>query len=154
VTGLVDSKLHGQKKTMFQKALDLGLPASFVELRHEATHRELPSLVVLRSAAQRSLEWLWDYYWAKIDYSPVPAPGPASSNQINDVRALKEAVRRCLGQMRQEEKTEPQRKKRKLQHDNFLIQQLISICKNHDQGAFALTRILLEENILIPTERT
>lgn len=154
VTGLVDSKLHGQKKTMFQKALDLGLPASFVELRHEATHRELPSLVVLRSAAQRSLEWLWDYYWAKIDYSPVPAPGPASSNQIDDVRALKEAVRRCLGQMRQEEKTEPQRKKRKLQHDNFLIQQLISICKNHDQGAFALTRILLEENILIPTERT
>lgn len=137
---------------MFQKAIDLGLPASFVELRHEATHRELPSLVVLRSAAQRSLEWLWDYYWAKIDYSAVPALGP--SDQINDIRPLKEAVRRCLDQMRQAEKTEPPRKKRKFQHDNFFTQQLISICKNYDQGAFALTKILLEENKLIPTERT
>ncbi|KAL2011451.1 hypothetical protein VTN00DRAFT_4169 [Thermoascus crustaceus] len=152
VTGLVDSKLHGQKKTMFQKAIDLGLPASFVELRHEATHRELPSLVVLRSAAQRSLEWLWDYYWAKIDYSAVPALGP--SDQINDIRPLQEAVRRCLDQIRQAEKSEPPRKKRKFQYDNFFTQQLISICKNHDQGAFALTKILLEENTLVPTERT
>lgn len=54
---------------MFQRAMDLGIPASFVELRHEATHRELPSLVVLRSATQRSLQWLWDNYWAKISAS-------------------------------------------------------------------------------------
>ena len=46
----------------------LGVPASFVELRHEATHRDLPSLVVLRNAAQRSLDWLWEFYWAKLDY--------------------------------------------------------------------------------------
>src|SRR5436190_18765639 len=66
VTGLVDSKIHGKKQTMYQKAVTLGLPATFVELRHEATHRDLPSLVVLRSAAQRSLEWLWQFYWVKV----------------------------------------------------------------------------------------
>ncbi|KAL3473081.1 Las1-like protein, partial [Aspergillus californicus] len=56
VTGLVDSKLHGgPRKTMFARAMDLGLPASFVELRHEATHRELPSLTVLRDSTVRSL---------------------------------------------------------------------------------------------------
>ncbi|KAI5302644.1 rRNA-processing protein las1 [Ascosphaera pollenicola] len=64
VTGLVDSKLYGPRMTMYQKAMTLGLPASFVELRHEATHRELPSLSVFREAARRSLDWLWDFYWA------------------------------------------------------------------------------------------
>ncbi|KZZ90985.1 cell morphogenesis protein Las1 [Ascosphaera apis ARSEF 7405] len=64
VTGLVDSKLYGPRMTMYQKAMTLGLPASFVELRHEATHRELPSLSVFREATRRSLDWLWDFYWA------------------------------------------------------------------------------------------
>lgn len=48
---------------MYQVAKDISLPASFVELRHQATHDDLPSLVVLRRATARALEWLWDYYW-------------------------------------------------------------------------------------------
>lgn len=48
---------------MYQVAKEIDLPASFVELRHQATHEDLPSLVVLRRATVRALEWLWDYYW-------------------------------------------------------------------------------------------
>lgn len=48
---------------MYQVAKEIDLPASFVELRHQATHEDLPSLVVLRRATARALEWLWDYYW-------------------------------------------------------------------------------------------
>lgn len=48
---------------MYQVAKEIDLPASFVELRHQATHEDLPSLVVLRRATTRALEWLWDYYW-------------------------------------------------------------------------------------------
>ena len=48
---------------MYAKAQQIGLPAVFVDLRHEATHGDMPSLSNLRNAAQRALQWLWDDYW-------------------------------------------------------------------------------------------
>lgn len=51
---------------MYSIAKSIGLPATYVELRHQATHEELPSLTKLRIATQKALRWIWDYYWAKI----------------------------------------------------------------------------------------
>ena len=48
---------------MYAKAQEIGLPAGFVELRHEAAHGEMPSLEVLREAARRAVGWLWEDYW-------------------------------------------------------------------------------------------
>ncbi|KAF6843808.1 las1-like protein [Colletotrichum musicola] len=48
---------------MYSVAKTIGLPATFVELRHQATHEQLPSLAKLRSAARKALEWIWTYYW-------------------------------------------------------------------------------------------
>ncbi|KAL9579187.1 MAG: hypothetical protein Q9212_005255 [Teloschistes hypoglaucus] len=48
---------------MYDKARELGLPSSLVELRHEAIHGEMPSLVVLRQAAMKSFDWLKNDYW-------------------------------------------------------------------------------------------
>ncbi|KAL4891278.1 beta-lactamase-like protein [Aspergillus ambiguus] len=163
VTGLVDSKLHGQRKTMFQRAVDLGLPASFVELRHEATHRELPSLTVLRNATQRSLEWLWDYYWAKTDLTTVLAPEvvaaepsdePADGEDLEPAKAL---VKTSLDQLfvKGGETTDPPRKKRKVQQQlSSVATQLGSICRSCSKGAVALSRVLLNESVLVPSGRT
>lgn len=49
---------------MYDVAKSVGLPATFVELRHQATHEQLPSLSRLREAAERGLEWMWEHYWA------------------------------------------------------------------------------------------
>ncbi|KNG80658.1 hypothetical protein ANOM_011148 [Aspergillus nomiae NRRL 13137] len=146
VTGLVDSKLHGQRKTMFQRAIDLGLPASFVELRHEATHRELPSLTVLRNAAQRSLEWLWDYYWAKIDLNAGFAPDGVD----DDIEPVKTAVRACLAQVTGETgASEPPRKKRRVQVLSGVATQLVSVCKSSAKGAAAVSGVLVEDEVLV-----
>ena len=40
-----------------------GLPRVLVDIRHEATHNELPSLALLRLAAGRALDWLRVNYW-------------------------------------------------------------------------------------------
>lgn len=48
---------------MYSIAKSIGLPASFVELRHQCTHEELPSLQKLRSATDKSLQWIWEHYW-------------------------------------------------------------------------------------------
>jgi hypothetical protein len=41
----------------------LGLPGWIVELRHDATHKQLPSLSVLRAAGEFLLEWYYSQYW-------------------------------------------------------------------------------------------
>jgi hypothetical protein len=48
---------------MFDVSKGIGLPESFVELRHRITHEELPSLTELRRAIQDALLWLWNDYW-------------------------------------------------------------------------------------------
>ena len=64
VTGLVDSEQDSfHKQSMYNRARQLNLPASLVELRHEITHGEIPSLVVLRQSTLRSLDWLRHDYW-------------------------------------------------------------------------------------------
>lgn len=51
---------------MYSIAKTIGLPATFVELRHQSTHEQLPSLAKLRTAARKALMWIWDYYWKQL----------------------------------------------------------------------------------------
>ena len=39
------------------------MPRILVDARHEAAHNELPSLSLLRLAAEQALAWLTEYYW-------------------------------------------------------------------------------------------
>lgn len=48
---------------MYDTAKQIGLPASFVDYRHDAIHGDLPSLIVFREAARNALDWLWNDYW-------------------------------------------------------------------------------------------
>jgi hypothetical protein len=43
----------------------MGLPRTLVDLRHEATHKELPSLATLRLAVHAALQWLRQSYWER-----------------------------------------------------------------------------------------
>lgn len=64
VNGLVDPSQQGTfADSIFSIARTIGLPGWIVELRHEATHNQLPSLIVLRSAARHLLEWYHVNYW-------------------------------------------------------------------------------------------
>ena len=41
------------------------MPRVLVDVRHEAAHNELPSLPVLRLAADHALAWLRHFYWER-----------------------------------------------------------------------------------------
>ena len=121
VTGFVDTKLgHKQRKTMYQKAKAIGLPASYVELRHEATHIDLPPLVVLRRVTERSLQWLWDYYWKhtdvqteKLDAFEIPAFKDGSEKLKEKLRIiLLTHVKACVND-RRAARSEEKRKRTK-----------------------------------------
>lgn len=66
-------------KSMASLATQLGLPLWFIELRHAATHEDLPSLEVLQSASKQALDYLHNTYWlpalsskaAPVDAAPL-----------------------------------------------------------------------------------
>lgn len=67
---------------MYAVAKSVGLPATFVELRHQATHEQLPSLVRLRVAAEKARQWIWGYYWKHLDAGTVVSDASQARKDI------------------------------------------------------------------------
>lgn len=108
MTGLLDSNQDKQRKmSMYAVAKSVGLPATFVELRHQATHEQLPSLTRLRAAAQSALDWIWEYYWRHLvdDADEAAAPGGRGEGGVSG--ACRDLVKECLAA--EEEDTEARR---------------------------------------------
>ncbi|KAK1778327.1 Las1-like-domain-containing protein [Copromyces sp. CBS 386.78] len=85
VTGLLDSHQDKQRKmSMYGVAKSVGLPATFVELRHQATHEQLPSLTRLRTAAKKGLGWIWEYYWKHLPEVEDGANGEGVKGEMGE----------------------------------------------------------------------
>lgn len=84
VNGLVDPLQNGAyARSIASIAIQLGLPLWLVELRHAATHEDLPSLELLRDAARDSLSWLLHNY-----FLPTLNPSTVSQAQATQLRPL------------------------------------------------------------------
>lgn len=83
VNSIVDSyQTGGFAQSIAVIAQRIGLPLWFVELRHAATHEELPSLDVCREATRHALQWLDDNFWIpQLFLGPAPVGGTAASMQ-------------------------------------------------------------------------
>lgn len=89
VTGLLDGyqdKKH--KLSMFSIAKNIGLPATFVELRHQCTHEELPSLGKLRGACGRSLDWIWRQYWSSLEGKDKSSGSDEELESVDDLSTV------------------------------------------------------------------
>ncbi|KAK2461696.1 hypothetical protein APHAL10511_006159 [Amanita phalloides] len=83
VNGFVDPLQYGAyARPIASIAHQLGLPHWLVELRHASTHDELPSLELLRDAANESMTWLLHNYF-------LPTLNPSSArSQRNPLQSL------------------------------------------------------------------
>ncbi|EWG48113.1 hypothetical protein FVEG_08017 [Fusarium verticillioides 7600] len=89
VTGLLDGHQDKQRKqSMYSIAKTIGLPATFVELRHQSTHEQLPSLAKLRTAAKKALLWIWEYYWKQLGEDNSDACRKTVLRSVPGVRAV------------------------------------------------------------------
>lgn len=67
VNGVLDPFQQGQyASALVNIAKVVGLPLSFVEIRHAATHEELPSLEALRQLVLDAQAWLYTHFWLEL----------------------------------------------------------------------------------------
>ncbi|TFK36790.1 Las1-like-domain-containing protein [Crucibulum laeve] len=89
VNGLVDPlQLGAYARSIASIANQLGLPPWLVELRHAATHEEMPSLEVLREATRQSMLWILHNY-----FLPTINPSVRSQSQPVPLRPLAPILR-------------------------------------------------------------
>ena len=159
MTGLLDSEQDAKYKvSMYAKAKQIKLPASFVELRHEATHGDLPSVVVFRRAAEKSLDWLWNDYWKYLDVR-------SGNLDEDDIDAFKEgreklkekfrAVLRDYSEVREDVTKATSHKDTVMLADltNEICLELVKICKNERLVIAELVKVFLEYRMMIPSAR-
>ena len=160
VTGLLDSEQDSRYKvSMYAKAKQIGLPDSFVELRHEATHGDLPSLIVFRRAVERSLDWLWKDYWRYLGIRS----GNLDEDEIDAFKEgrekLKEKLRSVLRNYSKACVDIIMTKGRKdvampAEVTDKVCLELVRVCKNERLVIAELVKVLLEYEMLIPGSRT
>jgi ribosomal biogenesis protein LAS1 len=64
VNGITDSLQRGKVAASVSGLADsAGLSRLLVDIRHAATHNELPTLASLRLGARHALQWLAAQYW-------------------------------------------------------------------------------------------
>ncbi|KAI8074857.1 Las1-like-domain-containing protein [Gongronella butleri] len=81
---LEDSQQKGYfARSLYVIAQQIGLPLHFVQIRHAATHEDLPSLTVLRRASRQALQWLYNTYWcAQIKPDTLHTVSAATMDEI------------------------------------------------------------------------
>ncbi|KAJ7102316.1 Las1-like-domain-containing protein [Mycena belliarum] len=98
VNGLVDPlQLGAYARSIASIANQLGLPPWLVELRHAATHEDLPSLELLRQAARESMTWLLhNYFLPTLNPSTVPPPQAAPLRPLAPALKQYKALRKIV----------------------------------------------------------
>jgi len=69
----------------------IGLPPGLADLRHQASHQQIPPLAVLRIAARQCLEWLNENYW-KVQYSHLGESQRRIYNLLADYRRIRKSM--------------------------------------------------------------
>ncbi|PIN26272.1 Nuclear protein involved in cell morphogenesis and cell surface growth [Handroanthus impetiginosus] len=81
VNGVVERTRKKNEVSIGEAADAIGIPRMLIDIRHEGSHRDLPSLQLVRLASKKALDWLVSYYW-----EPQEKEIPVQSNQTANLR--------------------------------------------------------------------
>ena len=101
VNGLADAFQQDRFRapSVAVSCLQLGLPAWLVDIRHEATHNQLPALAVLRMAAVTLLQFFQSNYWDRL----AESAGKEKDRVVELLEAYKRAATFFDAKKRKEE---------------------------------------------------
>ncbi|KAI1805475.1 Las1-domain-containing protein [Daldinia bambusicola] len=149
VTGLLDSQQDKQRKmSMYSIAKTIGLPATFVELRHQATHEQLPSLSKLRTAAKKALAWIWDFYWKNLPDEDGGSGGGSSGADQDKPNACRSLLLKYLGEGEDGDSTAQAKKQLRRWDDTVLLRNLAEIGDASEDPKIIARCLRLSQDIL------
>lgn len=163
VNGLVDplqQSMHAQ--SISKIAQQLNLPIWFVDLRHSATHQDLPSLAALRGACEKALDWLYQRYWLPQMNSLNGTPNDERSMLQEQLhKEFAESVRAFKIQRKEAVRDVSRFRPRDLVRSCAAIGELLLIMANEGHkgdsigsaGVEILIEALLDSGALVPTSK-
>lgn len=142
---------------MYETAKQIGLPASFIDYRHDAIHGDLPSLIVFREATRKALEWLWKDYWKHLIVD-TRTHGQGDRPLWNDqLETFKQQARLILQSYRSAASTitSPSQLQGSLNPvaPDAACLRLVKLCQSEKPALAELVNLLVEEDLLIPDSR-
>ncbi|RMY44933.1 hypothetical protein D0865_10237 [Hortaea werneckii] len=177
VTGFCDigrSRAGGlTPASMLEIARQIEMPTSFVGLRHEATHEELPALGRLVGASAEALEWLWGAYWSRLgEEGKGGTVGPGGSGEAatggmevetaGDLSAVREEAGRLMRSYRGLRREAFKRKRQNSREHRVEVETVARACgelcvgggKGSEQArVHAVVGVLVDEKLLLPSNR-
>ncbi|KAI7641781.1 hypothetical protein D0864_13924 [Hortaea werneckii] len=157
--------------SMLEIARQIEMPASFVGLRHEATHEELPALGRLVSASGEALEWLWGSYWSRLGggtgegeekgggqvVSGMSGVGTGEGETVGDLRAVREEAGRLLRSYRGLRREAFKRKRQNSREHRVEVEAVGKacgeLCRGSEARVHAVVGVLVDEKLLLPSNR-
>lgn len=95
VNGAVEKTRRKEVVSIAVAAEAIGIPRMLIDIRHEGSHRELPSLKVVRSASIKALDWLKSYYWEP-QSKAIPFQGEGNANVKKEIKSMIRELAICL----------------------------------------------------------
>ncbi|XP_060973302.1 uncharacterized protein LOC115725186 isoform X3 [Cannabis sativa] len=117
VNGVVE-KTRKQREVSIAVAADaINMPRTLIDIRHEGSHRELPTLQIVRSASIKALDWLKFYYWEP-QKKAVPFQGDSTTKIRKRIKSKLRELAFCLNAKESPElSSSPLHGKRRRKHD-------------------------------------
>ncbi|KAL8521498.1 hypothetical protein ACS0TY_011859 [Phlomoides rotata] len=95
VNGVVEKTRKKNEISIGEAADAIGIPRMLIDIRHEASHRDLPSLQLLRLASGKALDWLFSYYWEPQEKA-IPTQNNQTANLRKEIKRSLREVTLCL----------------------------------------------------------
>lgn len=156
VTGFCDSIQDSARKlSMHEVATRLDMPARFVEMRHESTHKELPSLTRLHQVVEESMQWLWNWYWSKLDRPAAALPDLLAKNEA--LKKLKDEIHEVLKTYRTGRLMEFKKKSASAKKQSNVAKEAclkcVRLCRGNQEELEVLISVMLDTRIIIPNDK-
>ncbi|KAI3990042.1 hypothetical protein MKX01_013528 [Papaver californicum] len=87
VNGVIEKTRKKTEVSIADAANAIGIPRMLIDIRHESSHRNLPSLNMVRLASVKALDWLKSYYWEPQKNS-LPFNMDGSSNIKEEIKSI------------------------------------------------------------------
>ncbi|XAR60274.1 hypothetical protein NMG60_11033574 [Bertholletia excelsa] len=86
VNGVIEKMRKKNELSIAEAADAINIPRMLIDIRHEGSHRDLPSLQLVRLASIKAIDWLKSYYWEP-QKNAIPFKGDRMASLRKEIKS-------------------------------------------------------------------